>query len=84
MEIYLKELFQEYGPLSLGWIVAAVLGWRVFSESKDNKLSTKEVMAEYNDLIDSYHAAIVENTRVTERLAMLIEERTRRQGNNGK
>ena len=29
------------------------------------------------DVIEGYHCAIVENTRVTERLAVLIEERTR-------
>jgi hypothetical protein len=29
-------------------------------------------------LVDAYHAAVVDNTRVTERLALLIEERTRR------
>lgn len=29
------------------------------------------------DVIAAYHTAIVENTRVTERLAVLIEERTR-------
>ena len=29
------------------------------------------------EVIDAYHCAIVENTRVTERLAVLIEERTR-------
>lgn len=29
------------------------------------------------DMIAAYHTAVVENTRVTERLAVLIEERTR-------
>ena len=29
------------------------------------------------DVITAYHTAVVENTRVTERLAVLIEERTR-------
>lgn len=34
------------------------------------------------NMIAAYHTAIIENTRVTERLAVLIEERTRarRQG----
>jgi hypothetical protein len=33
------------------------------------------------DLIAAYHAAVTENARVTERLAVLIEERTRARTN---
>jgi hypothetical protein len=29
------------------------------------------------DMLAAYHTAVIENTRVTERLAVLIEERTR-------
>lgn len=36
-----------------------------------------------NDMIAAYHTAIVENTRVTERLAVLIEERTRATNGQG-
>lgn len=42
--------------------------------------STKREQA----MIAAYHTAVVENTRVTERLAILIEERTRvRHQDNG-
>jgi hypothetical protein len=37
-----------------------------------------------HDLIASYHTAVIENTRVTERLAVLIEERTRARYNGQK
>lgn len=30
-----------------------------------------------HDMISAYHVAVTENTKVTERLAVLIEERTR-------
>ena len=33
-------------------------------------------------MIEAYHTAVIENAKVTERLAVLIEERTRR-GANG-
>jgi hypothetical protein len=35
------------------------------------------------DLIAAYHAAVTENARVTERLAVLIEERTRARTSGG-
>jgi hypothetical protein len=37
-----------------------------------------------HDLIEAYRVVVVENTKITERLAVLIEERTRRQHTNGK
>jgi hypothetical protein len=37
-----------------------------------------------HDLIEAYRVVVVENSRITERLAVLIEERTRRMTNNGK
>lgn len=33
------------------------------------------------DMIAAYHTAVIENARVTERLAVLIEERTRARSN---
>jgi hypothetical protein len=36
-----------------------------------------------HDLIAAYQVVVVENSRITERLAVLIEERTRRQNTNG-
>lgn len=85
MDLYLKELFSEYGPLALGWIVASILGWRAFSDAAENKVATKDLMVKYGDMLEAYHEAIVENTRVTEKLSMLIEERTRsRFGPNGR
>ena len=69
-----KELLSLYGPLAIGWIVAIFLAWRVFTE-RDKPSDTFKA---YKDICEDYHAAIVENTRVTERLALLIEERTRR------
>jgi hypothetical protein len=35
------------------------------------------------DLIAAYHTAVIENARVTERLAILIEERTRARNGQG-
>lgn len=34
-----------------------------------------------HDMIAAYHTAVIENARVTERLAVLIEERTRHRPN---
>lgn len=73
MEQIISDGFTLYGPLFIGWIVAAVLGWRLWFDT------TKVLAAEKaaRDLIMAYHEAIVANTKVTERLAFLIEERSR-------
>ena len=81
LEPWIKVLLSEYGPLALGWVVASILAWRVFADAASNRLSTKDVVENYQELMNSYHEAIVANTKVTERLALLIEERTRRQVN---
>ena len=83
MEPLLKDLLTNYGPLALGWIVALALGWRVYNDTAGDRLRPVDVLKKYDEVLDAYHAAIVENTKVTERLAMLIEERTRRQTTNG-
>jgi hypothetical protein len=73
MEWLTKEALTLYGPLAIGWVVATALGWRLWFDT------TKVIAAEkaHRDLIMSYHEAIVENTKVTERLAFLIEERSK-------
>jgi hypothetical protein len=84
MEIFLTKLFGEYGPLALGWIVACLLGVRALREAAASRITAKDVLKEYKELLDSYHEAIVDNTKITERLALLIEDRTRQQlKNNG-
>jgi hypothetical protein len=82
VETLLSNLLSSYGPLALGWIVASFLAWRVLSESASNRISSKDVLDDYHELLRAYHLAMVENTKVTERLAMLIEERTKRQVRN--
>lgn len=64
------ELLTHWGPLAIGWIAAAGLGWVVFRD--------KNRASPFQKVVDSYHEAIVANTRAMERLATIIEERTRR------
>ena len=73
MEWLTKEALTLYGPLSIGWLVAAALGWRLWFDTSKVLAAEKA----QRDLIMCYHEAIVENTKVTERLAFLIEERSR-------
>jgi hypothetical protein len=82
MEPFLKDLMAEYGPLALGWIVASFLAWRVFSDASSTRLDAKDALKKYDDLVKSYHEAVVDNAKVTERLAMLIEDRLRRHLND--
>lgn len=56
----------QHGP----W---AVLAFYLVRRQSDTSRRDKHEQ----DVIAAYHTAIVENTRVTERLAALIEERTR-------
>jgi hypothetical protein len=67
----------EKAPALLGWSVAAIMFWRVYADTAKSRITAKDVFDDLHDLVAAYHAAIVENTRVTERLATLIEERTR-------
>lgn len=71
---FLKWVFATYGAAALPYSVIAFLVWLVLSEKKK-----ETVPPEYQAMINHYHEAIVENTRTIERLAVLIEERTRRQ-----
>ena len=56
-------------------VVAQHGPWAVLAFYLVNKLLTTNRREQ--DLIAAYNTAIIENTRVTERLAILIEERTR-------
>jgi hypothetical protein len=53
----------QHGP----W---ALLAWYLVSKMLNTTKREQDVIA-------AYHTAIIENTKVTERLAILIEERTR-------
>jgi hypothetical protein len=55
--------------------VVAYLFWTVYGD----KHKTKTVPDDLQHIIDHYHEAIVGNTKAIERLAILLEERTRRQ-----
>ena len=77
MDEITKQLLTLYGPLAIGWIIAGFLAWRVLTDAN----RPENVLKTYKDIIHDYHEAILENTRVTERLAMLIEERTRQRHN---
>lgn len=80
MEIadFLKGLFSSYGAAALPWSVVAFLGWLVITDRGKARI----VPPEYQHLLDNYHEAIIGNTRAIERLAILLEERTRRQLSN--
>ena len=62
-----KDVLLHYGPLGIGWLVAAALLWPIFRKTDTTK-----------SLADAYHESIMANTKVLERLATLIDERTRR------
>lgn len=74
MEGFTKEILTLYGPMAIGWLVAMVLGWKLWFDTSKVLAAQKK----HEDLIMAYHEAVVDNTKVTERLALLIEERTRR------
>lgn len=76
MEQFLEMILTHYGPLVIGWVVAAGLGWMVLRERK--KPGHVQYEKALEKVSDSYHEAIVANTRAMERLATIIEERTRR------
>lgn len=70
----IKDWLFHIGPLGIGWLVAGALLWFVLT---DRKKPDGTIQA-YQDIIEGYHEAIVENTRAIEKLSTLIEERTRR------
>jgi hypothetical protein len=79
MDEFARELFTLYGPLAVGWVVACFLGWVVFYERKKPEARLDVYEARQQKILDDYHDAIVAVTRAIEHLAVLIEERTRRQ-----
>jgi predicted ATPase len=72
----IKALFESYGAAALPWSVMAFLGWLVI---RDRLRGRETIPHEYQMIIDRYNEALVDVTRSVERLAILIEERTRRQ-----
>lgn len=74
----LKSIFTNYGAAALPWSVVAFLGWFVLSR-KGSSQNNQDHNAVTADLLDKYHEVLVDNTRTLERLATLLEERTRRQ-----
>jgi hypothetical protein len=79
----LKGLAESYGPAALPWSVVAFLGWTVLKErgQKDApalSVEYKEMIERYEQLLERMLGAIHGITVATERMAVLIEERTRR------
>jgi hypothetical protein len=77
VEETVKWALQEFGPIAIGWLVAGFLGYRILTDASSNRISNKDVLDDFHDLVSAYHIAVTANTKVTERLAVLIEERTR-------
>ncbi len=85
MDEIIKQVFSVYGPAAIPWLIVAVAAWFLWKE----RHSTSEVVQPYHDFMNSYrelvdvcHDAIKENTKIIERLTILIEERTRRQNDS--
>jgi hypothetical protein len=70
VEEILKEAITGYGPLGIGWALAAYLIYHVLSDRK-------KADGAYSDVVKEYHDCILENTKAIERLSTLIDERTR-------
>lgn len=70
MEEILEKAISGYGPLGIGWALAAYLIWHVLSDRK-------KVDAAYSGILENYHEALMANTKAVERLSVLIDERTR-------
>ena len=70
MEQIVTEILSLYGPLAIGWLAAAALFWMVILERRK--------VGPFQKIADAYHQSMIENTRALERLATIIEERTRR------
>ncbi len=79
----LKHLAESYGPAALPWSVVAFLGWTVLKERGNTtapalSVEYKEMIERYETLLEKILGAIHGITVATERMAVLIEERTRR------
>lgn len=78
------------GPLGIVTLVAIFLGVLVWTERRKTDSSipevsdVKELIKDYEQLSKDYHETAVTLARTMERLAVLLDERTRRQnGGNG-
>lgn len=84
MEELIKQIIIAYGPAAIPWIIAAGFGFLLWKSKNSAPTAAESVINPYQEFLNSYkdlvelcHEAIKENTKVTERLAILIEERTR-------
>jgi hypothetical protein len=66
----------DKAPALIGWGIAAVVGWRVYADAAKGRITNRDVLVDYQNLVHAYHVAVLENAKVTERLALLISERT--------
>ena len=78
------------GPLGIVTLVAIFLGVLVWTERKRSASvnipevsDVKELVKDYEKLSKDYHETAVTLARTMERLAVLLDERTRRQNGNG-
>lgn len=84
MEDFLKIILEQFGWSIVGWVIAVFVVIFTFLDGLKNRLTHRDILDRLDVVTKAYHTAVVDNTRVTERLAMLIEERTRqRNGPNG-
>ena len=82
MNELIKEILQTYGPAAIPWIIVAACAWFLWKERPSTNAVVQpyhDFMNSYRELVDTCNEAIRENTKVIERLSILIEERTRRQ-----
>lgn len=76
---WIRDFFSLYGPLGIGWIAAAVLWWKaMYEKPADTIKAYQDVIAAYKEVVHDTRSTIIENTRAMERLATLLEERTRK------
>jgi hypothetical protein len=78
----LNWLFDKFGAAALPYTVIAILIWYVFQQRNAAKSAVapkeyQDLINDYQELVHTCHTGLVESVRVTERLAILIEERTR-------
>jgi hypothetical protein len=66
----------DKAPALIGWGIAGVVGWRVYADAAKGRITNRDVLQDDQALVQAYHVAVLENAKVTERLAMLISERT--------
>ena len=83
MENLPKELLTLYGPLAIGWIVAAVLGWYVLFERKKPSTSLEQTVKDVTEALEKstrreeiFHTVLMDFTRAMEHLSTLIEHRS--------